>query len=122
MLILLRFLFLGKEEKPNDINEGIVKSDRLLERVKCGVRFALTPAVANFNVFATEIQGSRISGPPSKIRRPFRSSARIGTAGPGPPISISETPSGGQGSLDPGRAIFEDSRGLATFQLGNNDE
>src|SRR5208337_5066606 len=30
MLILLRFLLLGKDEKPNDINEGIVKSDRLL--------------------------------------------------------------------------------------------
>jgi hypothetical protein len=31
MLILLRFVFLGKDEKPNDINGCIVKSDRLLE-------------------------------------------------------------------------------------------
>ena len=30
MLILLRFVFLGKDEKPNDINGCIVKSDRLL--------------------------------------------------------------------------------------------
>ena len=30
MLILLWFLLLGKDEKPNDINERIVKSDRLL--------------------------------------------------------------------------------------------
>ena len=59
MLILLRFLFPSKEEKPNDINEGIVKSDRLLERVKCGVRFALTPAVANFNVFVDRNSGQQ---------------------------------------------------------------
>jgi len=32
MLILLRFLFLRKDEKPNDINECIVKSDRLLDK------------------------------------------------------------------------------------------
>ncbi len=30
MLILLRFVFLRKDEKPNDINEYIVESDRLL--------------------------------------------------------------------------------------------
>jgi hypothetical protein len=30
MLILLRFVFPGKGEKPNDINGCIVKSDRLL--------------------------------------------------------------------------------------------
>ena len=30
MLILLRFLFIRKDEKPNDINECVVKSDRLL--------------------------------------------------------------------------------------------
>jgi len=30
MLILFRFVFLGKDAKTNDINEGIVKSDRLL--------------------------------------------------------------------------------------------
>jgi len=30
MLILLCFVLLGKDEKPNDINERIVKSDRLL--------------------------------------------------------------------------------------------
>ncbi len=30
MLILLRFLFIRKDEKPNDINEHGVKSDRLL--------------------------------------------------------------------------------------------
>jgi hypothetical protein len=30
MLILLRFVFLEKDEKPNDINGRIVKSDRLL--------------------------------------------------------------------------------------------
>jgi TolB-like protein len=33
MLILLRFVFLGKDEKPNDINGCIVKSDRLLEGI-----------------------------------------------------------------------------------------
>ena len=32
MLILLRFLFIRKNEKPNDINEHGVKSDRLLGR------------------------------------------------------------------------------------------
>ena len=30
MLILLRFFFIRKNEKPNDINEHGVKSDRLL--------------------------------------------------------------------------------------------
>ncbi len=30
MLKLLRFVFIGKDEKPNNINKCIVKSDRLL--------------------------------------------------------------------------------------------
>ena len=40
ILILLRFVFLGKDEKPNDINGCIVKSDRLLglDRVREAAR------------------------------------------------------------------------------------